>query len=57
MPVIGGSEFSFFDPVFNIADAAISVGMIMLILFYSKYIGKRDNQTASETDNQKIDNE
>lgn len=40
LPIIGGKEFSFFDPVFNIADAAISVGVIMLIFFYSKYIGQ-----------------
>lgn len=39
MPLVGGHEFSFFDPVFNIADSAITVGMFLIILFYSKYIG------------------
>lgn len=39
VPVIGGDEFSFFDPVFNLADASITVGMAMVILFYAKYIG------------------
>ena len=39
MPWIGGKEFSFFDPVFNIADSAITVGMALIILFYAKYIG------------------
>ena len=39
MPLLAGKTFSFFDPVFNFADAAISVGMIVLILFYSKYLG------------------
>lgn len=34
MPVVGGTVFSFFDPVFNLADAAISVGMVAIILFY-----------------------
>lgn len=38
MPAVGGTEFSFFDPVFNIADAAITVGMAIVILFYSKYL-------------------
>lgn len=38
MPWIGGKNFLFFQPVFNLADAAISVGMIVLILFYSKYL-------------------
>lgn len=36
IPGFGGTVFSFFDPVFNIADAAISVGIVLLILFYSK---------------------
>lgn len=32
LPVWGGEEFEFFRPVFNIADAAISVGVVMLVL-------------------------
>lgn len=39
IPVLGGDRFLFFEPVFNIADAAISVGMIAIIVFYHKYIG------------------
>lgn len=39
VPGVGGNVFSFFEPVFNIADAAISVGMIALIIFYHRYIG------------------
>lgn len=38
IPVIGGKHFDFFGPVFNIADAAISVGVIALIIFYRKQI-------------------
>ena len=38
MPLVGGTEFEFFHPVFNLADAAISCGVIALILFYHKYI-------------------
>lgn len=40
MPWIGGEHFVFFRPVFNLADAAISVGMVVLILFYSSQIGE-----------------
>lgn len=36
IPFIGGNHFLFFSPVFNIADAAISCGIFILILFYSK---------------------
>ena len=39
LPFVGGKMFSFFDPVFNIADSAITVGMALIILFYSKYLG------------------
>lgn len=34
IPVLGGKEFEFFQYIFNIADAAISVGVILLLLFY-----------------------
>ena len=36
VPVWGGHEFIFFSPVFNFADAAISCGVVLLILFYRK---------------------
>lgn len=50
IPVIGGDYFLFFQPIFNIADAAITVGMIVLILFYSKYLSMPDRHAdAAET--------
>ena len=39
MPFVGGKHFIFFSPIFNFADAAISCGIIALILFYGKYFG------------------
>lgn len=38
IPWVGGSDFEFFRPVFNLADSAVSVGMLALIFFYSKYL-------------------
>lgn len=38
MPFVGGQQFLFFQPIFNLADAAISCGIIVLILFYHRYI-------------------
>lgn len=32
-PWVGGKEFIFFRPVFNLADAAISIGVISILLF------------------------
>ncbi len=39
-PIIGGDEFSFFNAVFNIADAAISIGVGILIVFNKKAFAK-----------------
>jgi signal peptidase II len=36
MPFVGGDEFVFFSPVFNFADASISVGVVILLLFFRK---------------------
>ncbi len=37
-PVWGGQEFIFFRPVFNIADASITVGVLIILIFYRKEI-------------------
>ena len=39
MPFVGGKHFIFFSPIFNFADAAISCGIIAMLLFYGKYLG------------------
>lgn len=39
IPWVGGDTFSFFDPVFNFADAAICVGIFILLVKYYKYLG------------------
>ncbi len=41
-PVWGGEPFEFFSPVFNIADASISVGVIVLLLFQNKFMKQRE---------------
>lgn len=40
MPWVGGEHFIFFSPIFNFADAAISCGIIAMLLFYSKYLNE-----------------
>lgn len=37
VPIWGGEEFVFFRPVFNLADAAISVGVILILIFQKNY--------------------
>lgn len=36
MPWVGGTEFEFFRPIFNFADAAITVGILAMVIFYNK---------------------
>lgn len=50
MPFVGGEHFLFFQPVFNIADAAISVGIMMLIFFYSGQLSELSQKKESEED-------
>ncbi len=37
VPFVGGEEFEFFSPVFNIADASISTGVIAILVFQKKF--------------------
>lgn len=37
IPLWGGQEFEFFRPVFNIADASITTGVAMMIVFQKRY--------------------
>lgn len=38
IPMIGDKHFIFFSPIFNLADACISCGIIALLLFYRKIL-------------------
>ena len=37
VPFAGGNEFLFFSPIFNVADAAITVGVICIVLFQRRF--------------------
>ena len=58
VPYFGGEEFIFFSPVFNFADACISVGVVLMLLFCRKDMegigdtlrrGLRLKETSKET--------
>lgn len=40
VPFWGGEHFIFFRPIFNIADAAISVGVIAILIFQKRFLHK-----------------
>ena len=49
MPFVGGNPYVFFSPIFNFADAAISVGVVVLLIGYRKEIGELSlKKTANE---------
>ena len=37
LPLIGGEDFLFFSPIFNIADASITIGVICILLFQRRF--------------------
>ena len=46
-PFWNGEEFEFFRPVFNIADASISTGVISILLFQNKFFKKHEEISKS----------
>jgi len=40
IPFVGGDDFEFFRPVFNIADASISTGVIAILIFQNRFFKK-----------------
>jgi signal peptidase II len=41
-PFWGGEDFEFFRPVFNLADASISAGVIALLIWQKKFFPKKE---------------
>lgn len=46
-PVWGGEEFIFFRPVFNIADASISIGVILILIYQKVYFKEEIKEQPS----------
>lgn len=54
IPFFGGHEFTFFDPVFNFADACVTVGVLSLLIFCRKeleHLGGGDDEEKNEVKN------
>lgn len=49
IPYLRGSDFRFFEPVFNIADMAISTGVGILIVFNKRAFGKKEEDKETDS--------
>lgn len=49
VPFLGGKPFTFFSPIFNIADAAISCGVIVILLFQKRFFKQRSEEETGTT--------
>lgn len=45
-PFWKGEEFEFFRPVFNVADASISIGVITILLFQNRFFKKHQEEKS-----------
>jgi signal peptidase II len=48
-PIWGGEDFQFFRPIFNFADASISIGVVSIIIFQKRFAKKSINSSNNET--------
>lgn len=49
VPVWGGDEFEFFRPIFNLADFAISTGVITILVFQKRFFKQHDADKQNVT--------
>lgn len=48
-PIWGGEDFEFFRPIFNVADAAISTGVISILVFQKRFFKQRNASAVHHT--------
>lgn len=51
-PLVGGEYFLFFSPVFNIADSAIFVGVVLILIFQKRYFKEEDHAEKTITEDE-----
>jgi len=43
VPFLGGDDFLFFRPVFNLADSSITIGVVIILLFQKRFFGTKED--------------
>ena len=49
VPYFGGKELQFFRPIFNIADASITSGVLSILVFQKRFFRQRNRQETHPT--------
>ncbi|MFN8133853.1 MAG: lipoprotein signal peptidase [Bacteroidales bacterium] len=49
VPFWGGQDFEFFRPVFNVADSAITTGVLSLLIFQRQFFHSQDEKTGENS--------
>ncbi len=49
LPFFGGDSFTFFSPVFNLADTAITVGVLYILLFQRSFFSTHHSSAEEKT--------
>ena len=57
VPIWGGEDFEFFRPIFNLADAAISTGVISILVFQKRFFKHPDTETNSTVETNAVVND
>ena len=56
IPILGGEEFVFFRPIFNIADVSITIGVFMIIVFQRDYFTEPEKEEGEDALPESIEN-
>jgi signal peptidase II len=54
-PIWGGDSFVFFNPIFNFADAAITCGVLSILIFQKRFFPKKPEPVTVEGDTSATD--
>jgi signal peptidase II len=48
LPLVGGNDFLFFSPVFNIADSSIFIGVVTILIMQKRFFKDKSSESDNE---------